>query len=193
LGGLAPLEFLAKVWEESVPQGVTNVMADCTLEEVRAVLNELLERPTWCAACSTAPTFGYLNACGCGLRTSTLLLDALACMYPGADRRWAWQWVLSASSHYVDRHTGVRRRHHLHESVIHRAMKEAVRRAGFERPASSHSLRHSFATHVLEDGYDIRFIQERLGYKEVKTTMVLTHVLNRGGKEVRSPIDAPGP
>ena len=95
-----------------------------------------------------------------------------------------------ASSHYVDRRTGVRHRHHLHESVIQRAVTEAVRRAGLAKPASSHSFRHSFATHLLEDGYDIRTVQELLGHKDVKTTtMIYTHVLNRGGKGVRSPMD----
>jgi len=117
------------------------------------------------------------------------LPDAIARKYPSADRQWAWQCVFPASSHYVDRHTRVRHRHHLHESVIQRAVKEAVRRAGLARPASSHSFRHSFATHLLEDGYDIRTVQELLGHKDVKTTMIYTHVLNRGGKGVRSPMD----
>ncbi len=117
------------------------------------------------------------------------LPDALARKYPDADRQWAWQWVFPASSHYVDRRTGVQHRHHLHESVIQRAVKEAVGRAGLARPASCHSFRHSFATHLLEDGYDIRTVQELLGHKDVKTTMIYTHVLNRGGKGVRSPMD----
>ncbi len=84
----------------------------------------------------------------------------------------------------------VRHRHHLHESVIQRAVKDAVRRAGVTKRASCHTFRHSFATHLLEDGYDIRTVQELLGHKDVKTTMVYTHVLNRGGKGVRSPIDS---
>lgn len=117
------------------------------------------------------------------------LPDALARKYPGADRQWAWQWVFPASSHYVDRHTGVRHRHHLHESVIQRAVKEAASRASLARPASCHSFRHSFAAHLLEDGYDIRTVQKLLGHKDVKTTMIYTHVLNRGGKAVRSPMD----
>lgn len=103
--------------------------------------------------------------------------------------KWAWQWVFPASSHYVDPQTGVRYRHHLHESVVQRAVKEAVRRAGLTKPPSCHSFRHAFATHLLEDGCDIRTVQELLGHKDVKTTMVYTHVLNRGGKGVRSPMD----
>ncbi|MDR5683100.1 MAG: integron integrase [Armatimonadota bacterium] len=115
--------------------------------------------------------------------------DALARKFPGADRQWAWQWVFPSSSHYVEPSTGVRHRHHLHESVIQRAVKEAIRRVGVTKHASCHSFRHSFATHLLEDGYDIRTVQELLGHKDVKTTMIYTHVLNRGGKGVRSPMD----
>ena len=89
----------------------------------------------------------------------------------------------------MDRATGVRRRHHLHETVLQREFKYAVRLAGLAKPASAHSLRHSFATHLLEDGYDIRTIQELLGHRNVATTMIYTHVLNRGGHGVKSPLD----
>jgi integrase len=91
----------------------------------------------------------------------------------------AWRWVFPATRFYVDRETGARRRHHLHESVLQRALKEAVRAAGIPKPASCHTLRHSFAMHLLEDGYDIR----------TSTTMIYTHVLKRGGRGVRSPLD----
>jgi integrase len=128
-------------------------------------------------------------------RGSVALPGALRAKYPNAPREWAWQWVFPATRFYVDAETGERRRHHLHESVVQRTVKEAARAAGIPRPATCHSLRHSFATHLLEAGYDIRTIQELLGHRDVSTTMIYTHVLNQGGRGVRSPLDqlAPGP
>src|SRR5206468_4258715 len=117
----------------------------------------------------------------------------LARKYPQADREWGWQWGFPASQLSVDPRSGERRRHHLHESVLQRAVKEAVRKVGLTKPVSCHTLRHSFATHLLEDGYDIRTIQELLGHRDVSTTMIYTHVLNRGGKGVHSPLDQLGP
>jgi integron integrase len=117
------------------------------------------------------------------------LPDALGRKYPNAGREWGWQWVFPATRLYLHGETGQRRRHHLHESVVQRAVKEAVRRSGIAKHAKCHTFRHSFATHLLEDGYDIRTVQELLGHKDVATTMIYTHVLNRGPAAVRSPAD----
>jgi integrase len=115
---------------------------------------------------------------------------ALERKYPNAGNEWGWQWVFPATDHYTDRQTGEKRRHHLHESVLQRAVKAARLQAGIPKPASCHTFRHSFATHLLEDGYEIRTVQELLGHSDVKTTMIYTHVLNRGGRGVRSPADS---
>ncbi|HMP39229.1 MAG TPA: integron integrase [Roseiflexaceae bacterium] len=114
---------------------------------------------------------------------------ALERKYPNANREWAWQFIFPASRDTLDPATGTPRRHHLHESSLQRAVHAAIREAGIAKHAGCHTFRHSFATHLLENGYDIRTIQELLGHKNVKTTMIYTHVLNRGGLGVHSPLD----
>lgn len=114
---------------------------------------------------------------------------ALARKYPNAARSWGWQYVFPAERLSTDPRSGAIRRHHMDERHLQQAVKAAVKTAGIVKPASCHTFRHSFATHLLEDGYDIRTVQELLGHRNVQTTMIYTHVLNRGARAVRSPLD----
>jgi integron integrase len=120
------------------------------------------------------------------------LPEALDRKYPSAATEWGWYYLFPARQRGIDPRDGLKKRHHLHETVIQRAVREAGRAAGVVKPVTPHVFRHAFATHLLEDGYDIRTVQELLGHAHVETTMIYTHVLNKGGRGVRSPLDGLG-
>lgn len=120
---------------------------------------------------------------------SVRLPGGLERKYRSAAGEWGWQWVFPATRRHRDSRDGVERRHHLHETAVQRVVKQAVRAAGITKPASCHTLRHSFATHLLERGVDVRTVQELLGHRSLNTTMIYVHVLNRGALGVRSPLD----
>jgi integrase len=122
-------------------------------------------------------------------RDGVWLPDALDRKYPNAGKEWGWQWVFPAKSLSVDPRSGRERRHHVSDNMLHKAVKVAVERAGIAKPVSCHTLRHSFATHLLEAGTDIRTVQDLLGHASVETTQIYTHVMQKPGLGVRSPLD----
>ena len=148
-------------------------------ERVTAALRKQLERVKQIHARDLSDGYGRVP-----------LPYALERKYVNASTEWGWQFVFPQTKRWVDQKTGQQGRHHVDQSIVQKAIKTAVRQAGIVKPATSPTLRHSFATHLLEDGYDIRTIQELLGHKDVKTTMIYTHVLNRGGQGVKSPVDS---
>jgi integrase len=117
---------------------------------------------------------------------------ALAKKYPAANREWGWQYVFPAKNRSIDPRSGLERRHHIGEQLLQRAIKRSIVQAGISKQASAHTFRHSFATHLLQAGYDIRTVQELMGHKDIRTTQIYTHVLERGGNAVRSPLDSLG-
>jgi integron integrase len=147
-------------------------------DSLRGALNDQLRRARAVHRADLAEGWGRV-----------VLPDALDRKYPGAAAEWRWQWVFPQERRWTDPRTRAQGRHHVHSTLMQRSFREAVRRAGVPKHVGCHTLRHSFATHLLEAGYDIRTIQELLGHKSVNTTMIYTHVLNRGGRGVRSPID----
>jgi len=155
-------------------------------QDRRTMLPQTLVEPLQKHLCKVKSVHEYDLDAGYG---EVWLPGALARKYPNAGREWGWQYIFPASRRSRDPDSGEIRRHHTFETNIQKAVKAAVHMAGLTKKIGPHTFRHCFATHLLESGYDIRTVQELLGHKDVRTTMIYTHVLNKGGKGVRSPLD----
>lgn len=188
-GGLRPLECLRlRVKDVDFPAGVLVVRDGKGGVDRRTILPRAARDPLAAHMERVRVLHAADVAAGWG---RVWLPDALVRKFPTADREWGWQWVFPASRRWRQKTTGAEGRHHAHETAVGREVTRAARASGLSKRVTSHTFRHSFATHLIEAGYDIRTVQELLGHADVSTTMIYTHVLQAGGRGVRSPLDVP--